>query len=582
MNQETRQCQNCEQKFVIEPEDFQFYEKMKVPAPTFCPECRLQRRLLFRNDHTLYRRKSDYSDEVIFSMYSKDSPVKVWPREVWLSDALDAMKYGRDYDFSRSFFEQLKELENDVPVPSMSTVNVVNSDYCNNLTGAKNSYLVFGGSNMENCLYGNRLASAKDCVSCSFVNKGELCFDSVNLDQCYNVFSSVDCENCNDVYFSKNLTGCSYCFGCANLRSQKYYIFNKKYSKEEYNQKIKSFKLNSFANYTELMKQADKLWLDYPNKYMHGSHNNAVSGDYVSDSKNVFSSYSLRGEEDCKFCCYTDRAPIKDCYDYSYFGNNVELLYECSICGLQAHNCKFTTESYNGVSNLQYCMSCQSSSSNLFGCVGLLNKQYCILNKQYTKEEYEELVPKIIQHMNDMPYVDKKGIVYKYGEFFPTDFSPFSYNETMAHECFPLTKEKAQDLGYNWSKPEEKNYKINIEANQLPDSVEESDVSILNQIIGCQHQGKCSDQCTTAFKIIPQELEFYKKLNLPLPRLCPNCRHYERLAKRNPLRLWHRQCMCDKSNHQHEGKCEVEFETSYSPDRPEIVYCEKCYQQETA
>jgi len=69
-------------------------------------------------------------------------------------------------------------------------------------------------------------------------------------------------------------------------------------------------------------------------------------------------------------------------------------------------------------------------------------------------------------------------------------------------------------------------------------------------------------------------------LNLPLPRLCPNCRHYQRLAQRNPLKLWHRQCMCKKENHEHNGKCEVEFETSYAPERPEIIYCERCYQQE--
>ena len=574
MQQEIKTCQNCKKEFIIEPDDFKFYEKMEVPAPTFCPECRLQRRLLFRNDHALYRRESDYSSEMIFSMYSKDSPVKVWPRKIWLSDAFDPMKYGRDYNFSKPFFEQFKELNNEVPLPSLSTTNMVNSDYCNNLNDAKNAYLVFGGGFVENCLYGNRIVLSKDCVNCSFINKCELCFGSVNLSQCYNVFSSLDCENCNDVYFSKNLMGCSDCFGCANLRSQKYHIFNKKYSKDEYGQKIKSFKLDSFVTYMELKKQSEELWLNFPNKFMHGSHNSAASGDYIYDSKNSFNSYNIRGSEDCKFCCYVDKAPIKDCYDYSYFGQGVELLYECTTCGIQVENCKFTLESYSGVSNLQYCMHCQSSSSNLFGCIGLRNKQYCIFNKQYSKEEYAVLVPEIIKHMNEMPYVDKKGMVYKYGEFFPSEFSPFSYNETMAQECLPLTKEEAIGKGYSWSELEEKNYQINIKSNQLPDSIKNTDNSILGQIIGCQHEGNCNEKCTTAFKIIPQELEFYKRLNLPLPRLCPNCRHYERLAKRNPIKLWHRKCM--------KAGCTNEFETSYSPERPEIVYCESCYNKEVA
>ena len=52
------------------------------------------------------------------------------------------------------------------------------------------------------------------------------------------------------------------------------------------------------------------------------------------------------------------------------------------------------------------------------------------------------------------------------------------------------------------------------------------------------------------------------------------------LEMRNPMKLWHRTCMCDKNHLNHTGKCTNEFETSYSPDRPEIIYCEQCYQQE--
>jgi len=70
-------------------------------------------------------------------------------------------------------------------------------------------------------------------------------------------------------------------------------------------------------------------------------------------------------------------------------------------------------------------------------------------------------------------------------------------------------------------------------------------------------------------------------MKIPIPRRCFYCRHEARLKRRNPFKLWHRACMCDKENHFHgAGKCEVEFETAYAPDRPEIVYCEKCYQAE--
>jgi hypothetical protein len=78
-------------------------------------------------------------------------------------------------------------------------------------------------------------------------------------------------------------------------------------------------------------------------------------------------------------------------------------------------------------------------------CSGLRNEEYMFLNKKYSKEEYEELVPKIIKHMNDMPYIDSKGRVYKYGEFFPSELSPFAYNETIAQEYFSKTKNEIKE-----------------------------------------------------------------------------------------------------------------------------------------
>lgn len=148
----------------------------------------------------------------------------------------------------------------------------------------------------------------------------------------------------------------------------------------------------------------------------------------------------------------------------------------------------------------------------------------------------------------------------------------WSQNPPIAQEYFPLTKEQALEEGYRWKNKEERNYSIDIKNEDIPDDINDVNDDILNKVIECSHKGTCNHQCIEAFKIIPEELQFYKRMNLPLPRLCPNCRHYERLSQRNPLKLWHRTCM-------HEG-CNNEFETSYSPDRPEIVYCEDCYKRE--
>ncbi len=240
---------------------------------------------------------------------------------------------------------------------------------------------------------------------------------------------------------------------------------------------------------------------------------------------------------------------------------------------------------------MQYADYCRASSY-LFGCVSLRKKQYCILNKQYTKEEYETTIPKIIEHMDAMPYVDKNGRTYRYGEFFPIELSPFAYNESVVQEYYRYTKEEAENEGFAWKEIEEKHYEVTKRLAALPQESQTITDAILNDVIGCEHEGICNHQCSTAFKVVSEELQFYRRLSLPLPTTCPNCRHYERVGVRPPALLWNRHCLCQGKvseggswkntiNHFHgAGHCPNEFETSYAPDRPEIVYCEACYNAE--
>ena len=586
---EIKTCKNCGKNFTIEPEDFLFYEKIKVPAPTFCPECRLARRAIFYNVNSIYKRKCDFTGEDIISIFHKDSPIKVYKNKIWWSDKWDAMQYGKDYDFTKPFFNQVHELINNTPQMSLAVSdNSINSDYANAAGGLKNCYLVFYADYCENSSYSRYLAYIKDSIDILWGRHSENSYGSIDINKCYKAFFSQDCENCHNIYFSKDLIGCSDCFMCSGLRNKSYCILNQQYIKAEYEQKIQEFGLGSYRTIEELKSKTIDFWLNYPKKFIHGRNNYNSTGDYIYQSKNARNMYDVVEVEDSKWLTIMSLGKTKDSYDYTGWGNNAQLIYECSGVGEGVNNLKFCTMCWPNNRDLQYCFSC-TSCANCFGCVSLRNKQYCILNKQYTKEEYETLVPKIIEHMNSMPYIDKKGRVYKYGEFFPPELSPFCYNETIAQEYFPLTKEQALEQGYSWKDSEERNLKIDIKTEDLPDHIKDVKDDIINKIIECQHQGKCNEQCTEAFKIIPQELEFYRKMNLPLPRLCPNCRHYQRLKQRNPLKLWKRKCQCngEKSEnsvyknsitHQHgQSPCPNEFETTYAPERPEIVYCEKCY-----
>jgi len=569
MKSKTKQCQNCKIKFTIEPEDFEFYKKMDVPEPTWCPECRLQRRLAFRNERKLYKRKCNFSGREIFSMYSSKARVKIYNNDIWYSDKWDPIDYGREYNFNKPFFEQLKSIIKEVPLQSRPALNFVNSDYCMNAGNLKNCYLVFEADSSENCAYGEGLDYVKDSYDNYNLTKCELCYCSFMLINCYKTFFSSHCDDCQELIFCHDCIGCSNCFGCTNLRHKKYHIFNKPYTKEEYFKKLKEFNLGSFNNIEQLNKKVKDFWLKYPVKFIHGRKNVNVSGEYINNCKNVKNSYMIRYGENLRYCYAVRYQPsTKDCYDYSLFGLNVRFVYEIAVSGSGINNIRFCYQCWDGCHDIEHCIEC-SSSSNLFACVGLRHKQYCILNKQYTKEEYNKLVPKIKQHMNDMPYIDKKGRIYKYGEFFPIELSPFAYNETIANEYFPLTKEQALKQGYTWYDKPKPEYKATIKANDLSDHIKDIDNSILKEVIECS-SSNCAG--STVYRIIPNELKFYQKQNLPLPRLCPDCRHRERIKQRNPMKLHHRQCM--------KKGCNIEFETTYASDRKEIVYCEKCYNRE--
>lgn len=588
MNEESRRCQNCQREFLIEPEDFDFYKKINVPPPTFCPECRFQRRLAFRNERMLYRRKCDLCGKVKVSNFRPDTVHPVYCTPCWWSDKWDAVEYAQNYDPSRPFLEQFIELRRKVPQQGLaiSSTTMINSEYCHMATDLKNCYLLTHANFSENSFYssgvirvreGGELLSCQDC---------ELCLEDVQCLKCSKVYFSLDCESCHDVSFSRNCVGCSNCVGCVNLRNKNYHIFNQPLSKENYFKKLQGLNLGSHSAVESLKEKIKDFWQKFPQKYVHGTHNGIVTGDYIYHSKNTYFSYDVVYAEDSKYCQYLTTPSTVQCYDYTEWGDNAELVYESINCGQGFVNSKFGQQSWNECRNTEYTSFC-IASADLFGCVSLRHKQYCILNKQYTKEEYESLVSKIVTDMNSRPYVDKKGRVYRYGEFLPVEVSFWGYNETTANEYFPMSQKEVEAQGYSWTEVDQYRgvYPATIKASQIPEFVKDATDSILKEIIECQ-------LCKKSYRIIKQEFDFYKNQNIALPHECPECRYRRRFVQRNSFQLFRRRCQCagtqsengdygNAATHLHEKACcPNEFWTSYSHNRPEIVYCEQCYNAE--
>ena len=451
----------------------------------------------------------------------------------------------------------------------------MNSEYTNQIVYIKNSYLCFGGHHYEDSAYCAQNFFIKNCLDTGFSGKSEFCFNSLHLRNCFRVRFGYYSEDCMDSWFIYDCRNCSNCVGCTNLRNKSYCIFNEQYKKEEYENKLKELNLFNPDSLEKIRKAFWQHSLNFPRKYANIKNITNSTGDDMEQVKNCRHSFSVTEDENVNYSFFVPTGG-KDCFDIDHVGLGTTETYELHS-GFGDNRVFFSNRVYysHSVEYSDDCYNCE----NIFACAGLRKKQYCIFNKEYSKEEYIELVSKIKKQMDEMPYMDAKDRIYKYGEFFPIDMMPFAYNDSVIHEYFPLTKEAILNKGYKYKEQETKNYKPTILAHQLPE-IEKADENVLKEIIQCEHMGHCNDKCTIAFRIIQNELNICKMLGVPLPRLCPNCRHMERMKLLNPPKLYHRECMCDNTGHMHDGKCTIEFETPYSPKRPEIIYCEKCYQQE--
>lgn len=587
-------CQRCKKDFAIEADDTAFYGQVKVPHPTFCPDCRMQRRFAWRNERTLHKRECDLCHKDLIALYPANTSFPVYCKDCWFSDRWDPLEYGMPVDFGKPFLRQFKELLAKSPRLGIWVQQSTNSEYTNQSYENKNCYLCFALRDSEDSAYCARNVQVKQCLDATYTHHSELLHNCLYADKCYRGRALEETDACVESAYLSNARNCQQCFGGINLRSASHIFFGEQLSKEEYAAKLKEIDPGSRKTGEALEKKFEALRSKAIFRFANLINTTNVTGDHLSNARNcsnVFDGFDL---ENARYSSWVfSSKDIGDCYGMG----GSELIYEC-IGVEEVNNIKFCDVT-DGSNNVEYCDLC-SASANLFGCIGLRSKEYCILNKAYSKSEYQQIVSKIADHMNSAPYRDAAGREYRYGEFFPAELSPFPYNETIAQENFPLSEKEARAEGYAWSGPDKKMYAVTLSADKVPDSITEVKDSVLQDTIACAHAGSCNEQCTLAFRIIPQELQLYRQLNIPPPTLCPNCRHYARLAKRNPLKLWRRQCQCAGSTsapragtvsgigdykntivHSHgNGACPNEFETTYAPERPETVYCEACYQQE--
>jgi len=350
------------------------------------------------------------------------------------------VEYGRDFDFSRPFFDQFQELQLQAPRIALLTKNSINSEYTNHSDNNKNCYLSFSTFDSENIMYGTNVwAASKDCMDLHLVRRteggAERSYKCIDTSRIYHSQFCRLLRDSSDCFYCFDCRGCSECFLSSNLRNKKHYFMNQPFSKEEYRRKVEEFNLGSYKVREELYER----WIDLIkrqsiHRFAMIEKSTGVTGNMIFNSKNSYNIFDADKAEDTRYGIICP--DVKDTMDGYHYCFVCELNYEVHAL-IHAYDVLFTHLSYDNF-HIQYCDSCHNNE-NLFGCVSLKSKKYCIFNKQYSEDEYGALRAKIIEHMRK---------TREYGEFFPSQLSPFGYNETQGNIYMPLTKDEALSKGF--------------------------------------------------------------------------------------------------------------------------------------
>jgi hypothetical protein len=549
MNSEEKICIDCQTKFTITSDEFGMYKKVGIVPSILCFSCRIKKILAFWMFGKFRKGRSSISGESLITLLPENIRYPIYKSKEWYSDVWDALDYGLDYDPSQLFFTQLKNLQEKVPHPHQTGTNNTDCDYCDDVFNSKNCYLSRSMDNCEDLFYSYRNISVKNSIDVSVCFTSERCFDSVNSVNCYKVFYSWYSRDCVDSYFLFDCRNIQNCFMCWNLRNKSHCIENIQYTKEEYNEKLKSYNLGSYVSIQKIKERFVRLINE---QAIHRQNFNIKTknseGNFLLNVNDCHNCHTVNDSEnsfDCIRC-----ANVKSVIDCSCF--HTELAANCSCC-LYCYDIKYCSWTLNSRYS-EYCDIC-IDCENCFGCVGLKKKKYCILNKQYTKEEYENLKGKIIEKMK------ADG---EYGQFMPWSMSAGPFNLSTGYLYFPDTKkEDILRLGGYWEDLEESRVD-GLATNELPDDIADVLDSITTQALICPQTG-------WRFNIAEGELLFYRQNNIPLPREHFDVRIKNQMKYLTVITAYPYKCTY----------CNKDIEAYYPPEWGyQKVACEECYMRE--
>ncbi|MDD5146638.1 MAG: hypothetical protein PHN39_02770 [Candidatus Pacebacteria bacterium] len=558
-------CKQCDEVFAIFKEDIDFYKIFQVPPPKFCPACRSRRRAAFYPRLYDFFRKPcsapGHSEQVI-SIYPPESPIKIYDLDFWFSDFWDPIEFQKDLT-PENFLKQFQELAFETPHPAgIRGTRLTDCNYTIGGLDSKDCYYTTTAASSENICYSFMLLHSKHCLDCSDSEELELCYEIVDSKRCYNCSFLQDCTNCIDSDFLFDCHNCSSCFACCNLRNRQYYFFNQPCTKDDYFKRRKDVFLGNCQALKRTKKEFEEKVLKIAlrrNLYTKNTINSL--GHKIENCQDCYFVFSGYGQENQHLRYCEEFQGAKDLMDTC--GTSYDSYIYDTAAAIRCSGVRFSFWITNS-SDIEYSMFCDNCH-HCFGCFGLKNKEHCILNKQYSREDYWRLVDEIKTNLAKQN---------QYGEFFePRVFKFYPYNNTMAFLSFPKTKEEAEKEGYLWAERERwsretkgSDPNVLFAPDGLPDDIREVKDDIMNKAIVCEISKR-------PFKLVKRELDFYRQKGLPLPSKHPYQRLIDRSQKQaSRYSLYAFVC----------PKCQKQTHTIYPPEAQKEynICCEACYLKE--
>jgi len=544
-------CVDCKKEFIIDSGDLILYEKIGLNIPDQCFECRVKQHFAFSVFGKFRKGISAFSGESLITVLPEKARYPIYKSHEWWGDGWDPMEYGCDYDPSKPFFDQLKDLQEKIPRAHQTGENSTNCDWCDDVWESKNCYLCRSLLKCENCSYVYRVIGTKDSFDILYSFNLQNSYDCLFCYDSFNLNFSENSRDCIDSYFLFDCRNCQNCAMSWNLRNKQYCIRNKQYTKDAYEEELKKMNLDSYKNLENLKNEFEEI---LRKEAVHRENFNlkttASLGNYLTNCDKCTNTFAWENSQNCRNCIRGLNS--KDCIDLTVSWN-LELSGDNSVVngGYQINH------SYGSIGRYSEYVDICIEVEYCFGSVGLRKKKYCILNKQYTKEEYEELKEKIVSDMK------ARG---EYGQYFPYNMAVCDFNFSNGIIYFPnITKEEIKKNGGYWSE-EDLSSQDGISALELPDSILNTKSDISSQALICP-------ESKYRFNISQAEYEFHKNKNFALPRLHFDLRILKKARKTGVLRSYPSKCTY----------CQKDINAYYPPEWGyQKIACEECYKQNIA